>query len=61
MPVIMDDCKHGLPQFLCRRCDGNDRTDPAVSLGLAGQMNPDNDEQIKIADQGGIQYAPPVR
>jgi hypothetical protein len=48
----MDDCKHGLPQFLCRRCDGNDRADPAVSSDLADQMNPDNDYQIKIADHG---------
>jgi DNA primase RepB-like protein len=49
---IMDDCKHGLPQFLCRRCDGNDRSDPAVSLGLAGQMTADKDEQIETADHG---------
>ena len=46
----MDDCEHGFPQFLCRRCDGNDRSDPAVPSGLAGQVNPDNDEQIDVAE-----------
>jgi hypothetical protein len=48
--AINMDCEHGFPQFLCRRCGGNDRSGPVVSSSLAGQMNPDNDEQIKVAE-----------
>jgi hypothetical protein len=46
----MDHCEHGIPQFLCRRCDGNDRSGPAVVSSLTGQVIPDNRERIKIAD-----------
>jgi hypothetical protein len=44
------DCEHGFPKFLCRRCDGNDRGGPSVPSSLAGQVNPGNDEQIKVAE-----------
>jgi hypothetical protein len=48
--INMDNCEHGFPQFLCRRCDGNDRSDPVVPSSLADQVNPDSDEQIDVAD-----------
>ena len=46
----MDDCEHGLPQFLCVRCKGNDRVSNVVASGLAGQVNPDNDDPINVAE-----------
>ena len=51
MAVIEDECKHGLAQSLCPRCDGNDRTDPAVSSGLAGKANPGSADQINVTEQ----------
>ena len=38
MPLIMDECKHGLPQFLCRLgCNANEKTagDPGESPSIA--------------------------
>ena len=32
------ECEHGLPQFLCRLCGGDDRIDPVAPPGLAGRM-----------------------
>jgi 5S rRNA maturation endonuclease (ribonuclease M5) len=48
----MDNCEHGFPQFLCRRCDGKDRRDSVVPSGLVGQVNPGSDESINVADHG---------
>jgi len=48
--VINLDCEHGFPQSLCRRCGGNDRSGTVVFSSLGGQMNPNNDEQIKVAE-----------
>ena len=42
---------HGFPQFRCRRCRGDDRSDPVASSGLASQVNPDREEQIDVAEQ----------
>jgi hypothetical protein len=50
VPVIMDECKHGLPQFICRRCDGNDRRDPGILSGLADEVNEVDDEPISVAE-----------
>src|SRR5437879_13288899 len=46
----MDECKHGLPQFVCRRCDGKDCRDPGIPSGLADEVNEDNDEPISVAE-----------
>ena len=46
----MDECKHGLPQFICRRCDGNDRRDPGILSGLADEVNEVDDEPISVAE-----------
>jgi hypothetical protein len=48
--ALKTDCDHGFPQFLCRRCGGDDRSDPAVSSGLASQVNPDREDQIDVAE-----------
>ena len=33
MAVNMDECKHGLPQFICRRgCKGNERSEPGSTF-----------------------------
>jgi len=47
--VNMDDCEHGLPQFLCVRCKG-DRNSSVVASGLAAQVNPGNDDPINVAE-----------
>jgi hypothetical protein len=49
--VAVNHCEHGFPQFLCLRCGGNDRSGPEELSNLTGEVNPDNGEQIKIADQ----------
>ena len=48
--AINMDRDHGFPQSLCRRCGGDDRSDRVVSSGLAGQVNPDSDERIDVAE-----------
>ena len=46
----MDECRHGLPQFACRLCDGNDCRHPGIPSGFADEVNEDNDEPISVAE-----------
>jgi hypothetical protein len=47
----MDECKHGVPQFICRRgCKGNERSGRAELSSRTGAVNTDSDEQVKSAD-----------
>src|SRR4051794_28180942 len=48
----MDNCEHGLPQFLCVHCKGDDRNSSVAASVLASQVNPDNDEPINVAEHG---------
>src|SRR5262245_45568639 len=49
--VNIDECEHGLPQFICARCNGSDRGSPAnSSTSLAGATVSDCDQQVKIVD-----------
>ena len=50
MALNMDNCEHGFPQFLCRRCDGNDRSGQGENSSPAGPANLANNGQIKIAE-----------
>lgn len=50
MTAIAGECKHGLPQFVCRRCDGNDRLDPGTPPGLVNQGNTADDEPTGAAE-----------
>ena len=51
MAVNIDNCEHGIPEGLCRRCNGNDPSNPVVPSNLGVEGNPDNNEKIKIADR----------
>jgi hypothetical protein len=54
----MDHCKHGFPQAFCRRCDGNDCTDPAVSSRLTGKASAGSAHQINVTEQRIFNPAP---
>lgn len=48
----MEDCKHAIPQFLCRRCNGSDRCDRATPSGPVGHVNSAGAGSIHVADRG---------
>jgi RepB DNA-primase from phage plasmid len=46
--VILDECEHGFPAFLCVRCKGRDGKISVVASGLAGRVKPG--EPINVAE-----------